>query len=266
MNSRDSAYEDAVKAALEASKAEAAAKPKEKEAKEVKKVVVQSEEEEPSGKPKHPNQYTYRPKVVSPVKPKAPAPPQVHEHGTRRNGAREQSANGWNLPDHLAAFADLLPSPSPLPLLVRTPATLPTYGRNHFHNLKYGPFDDETLPLGPPEAPVAGPSWHTEPPVKPRHPVKRVTLAEMKKRVRSVLEYVGRLQSDEARRAERARLLALDGPGPSPPEPPERPSLVATQLMDELTRELIAFQETFGAGLAPSALANVVGLGIEEVS
>ncbi|WWD18550.1 hypothetical protein CI109_103003 [Kwoniella shandongensis] len=347
MNSRDSAYEEAVKAALEASRREMLGEaPPEQEVEEVlpeergekrrrgedeedeaekekaKKgkrkredeengespsvavVLISTASAEPGGKPKHPNQYTYRPKppsvVNQPTVTAVPSParragqggtpvpttsaPAHHEHGTRRAGAlanapvvyrplTPETANhlGWHLPDHLSAFADLLPSPNPVALEVRAPRILSYLPRNHFHNQRYGPFSEErdengrlVLPEEPQgREPVGEPTTQLDPPARVRFPVKRITTAEMKKRVRNVLEYVGRVQLEEGKRHERAKLLGIDvnrlpkidNDGDVSMESP-----AASQLMDELTRDLIAFQESFASnGFAspmPPAIAT----------
>ncbi|OCF37237.1 hypothetical protein I317_00038 [Kwoniella heveanensis CBS 569] len=343
MNSRDAAYEEEVKAALEASRAEMSETHEEEppavvaeekdrgekrrredeeevevDKERVKKGKRKKEEEEVvsdaghgtiPGKPKHPNQYTYRPKppstmpvpvVPSPARrtgggtPAPPAPPAHHDHGTRRAGAlaaapviyhplNEDAANhlSWHLPDHLSAFGDLLPSVNPVALEVPAPRVLSYLPRNHFHSQHYGPFSEErdpdgklVLPEEPPgREPVGDKSTQLDPPARPRYPVKRITTAEMKKRVRNVLEYVGRVQVEEGKRQERAKLLGIeiktakpsdqaahvDGEGDinmSAADPigektsgsgstPLPESTKSMQLMDELTRDLIAFQESF---------------------
>ncbi|KAK8858658.1 hypothetical protein IAR55_002887 [Kwoniella newhampshirensis] len=342
MNSRDSAYEEAVKAALEASRKEMhSAAPEqtadvseqrgekrrrgeeeeenEAEKDKAKKGKRKREDEEASGsvepmggpgKPKHPNQYTYRPKPPSLVQQPAavaamasparrgvqggtPVPssaPTHHEHGTRRAGAlanapvvyrplTPETANhlGWHLPDHLSAFADLLPGPNPVALDVRAPRVLSYLPRNHFHNQRYGPFSEErdengklVLPEEPMgREPVNGPTTQLDPPARVRYPVKRITTAEMKKRVRNVLAYVGRVQIEEGKRQERAKLLGIDISNlpkikfdedvTMDHDQEEQPHSNAAsafaptnltksmQLMDELTRDLIAFQESFAS-------------------
>lgn len=98
---------------------------------------------------------------------------------------------------------------------------------------------------------------HFEQPSKVKYPGKRMTVGEMKKRVRSVLEYVGRIQVEEVARGERARMLGLDGlalepqhadlgttlNGPSATG--HVPVSKSMQMMDDLTRDLIKFQEIF---------------------
>ena len=257
-----------------------------------------------SGKPKHPNQYTYRPRpppsatqappnLPSPVRkgiqggtpiPALP-PPAQHEHGTRRAGA---IANGtipapnatysvsnlqWHLPDHLLGFSDLLPTSSPIAIEVRTPRVLPFLPKNHFHSQRYGPFSEDRdadgkllLPNDPPaREPIGQPSTHLEPPARIRYPAKRITTAEM----RNVLDYVGRVKGEEGKRKGRAKILGIevrslltlppvngkvheeeammvDGDTEATKAKSEPPT--ATQLIDDLTRDLLAYQETFAQG------------------
>lgn len=255
------------------------------------------------------------------------APPQ-HEHGTRRAGAIANGAIAypnlsassvaslnWYTPDHLSAYSDLLPTPQPVALDVRSQRTLPNISRNHHHNQRYGPFNenrDESGRLILPEdilmrEPTDEATTHLEPPARVRYPAKRITVGEIRKRVRSMLDYVAKVQGADEKRIERNKALGIvvkplpkkvkakessndsgeadtvehnggeedgqaggdgdietDAPdaeaGPSntntdinptgdavessdpPASPPPRSS---TELMEELTRELLAFQETF---------------------
>lgn len=291
-------------------------------------------------KPKHPNQYTYRPKpgdkvkedVVVAAKKVATASPSkrataaaaaatpAENHTTSRRAGISSARGGtpsgfnpfqnslavqnitWGMPDHLQPFSHLLPSPQPVPLEIVTPRP-PKATLNH-----------------EPLAPGARPT-HLEPPTKVRFPTKRMTVSEMRKRVRNVLEYVGRLQVEEVNRVERAKILGIhqaataaapsqeeqvveataepktgagdaedvdmdadakdgepapeapsvaaasaDDPStteqatPDAPAPPKPASSVSSksngdsstsksmQLMDELTRDLIRFQEMFEPG------------------
>ncbi|KAK4684857.1 hypothetical protein P7C73_g5306, partial [Tremellales sp. Uapishka_1] len=335
MNSRDSAYEEQVKAALEASKREMLGEvldeieeeKKEKrrredeEVREEKRKGKKRKEEDDGGvdghpggpgKPKHPNQYTYRPKPPStsnangPLPAPSPAkrvaastptpsvpPPAPHEHGTRRaltNGAQpivytatSVSNLNWYLPDHLSPFSDLLPAPKPKALRVPSSRPLPSLPRNHFSHQRYGPFSEEVDENGNlvlPGEPVLRDTnserkSHLEPPSRVKYPVKRITTAEIKKRVRNVLEYVGRVQSEESKRSERGKLLGIDlvelpelqeeeeddnedeeneaedvAEGDVAKAVRDGPPLTASELMDELTRDLIAFQESFHGQLA----------------
>ena len=225
-------------------------------------------------------------------------PPAQHEHGTRRAGA---IANGtipapptaysvhnlhWHLPDHLSAFADLLPSVLPSALEVRSPRILPFLPKNHFHNQRYGPFSEDRNEPGriatyepPGREPIGTPTTHLEPPARVRYPTKRMTTAEIRKRVRSVLDYVGRVQSEEGRRKDRAKLLGIqvqsllphptflsegdvsmdEGLGEKGEEVegvrvPRTKRLSVTQCLADLKRELAAFQETMAQGAFASPL------------
>lgn len=188
----------------------------------------------------------------------------------------------WYLPDHLSAHEELLPTATPEPLIVPTPRNLQFLTRSHFLNQRYGPFTEERGPDGklimPEDRPLRDvegePSCHRQPPTRVRFPMKRMQLAEMGRRVGNVLEYVGRVQHEETRRLERAKLLGVpegnvsrklppmeedpkpkrkradeeeDAPQPDEVYPgPSGPS--SSVLLDELTRDLIAFQEAFQTG------------------
>lgn len=188
----------------------------------------------------------------------------------------------WYLPDHLSAHEELLPTATPEPLIVPTPRNLQFLTRSHFLNQRYGPFTEERGPDGklfmPEDRPLRDvegePSCHRQPPTRVRFPMKRMQLAEMGRRVGNVLEYVGRVQHEETRRLERAKQLGIpegnvsrklppmeedpkpkrkradeeeDAPQPDEVYPgPSGPS--SSVLLDELTRDLIAFQEAFQTG------------------
>jgi len=262
-----------------------------------------------TGKAKHPNQYTYRNKPTTSAKRNNNG---THDHSTRRNGGSSRLAAAspspvplsWNLPDHIGHLAPLLPTPSPRGVEVRL-----------------GPGLERALERG----------------VRVRWPGKRMTIGEMRRRVRGMMEFVAKAQVETAEREKRVRELrrsmGLEWEGPfqplpevdPEPDPKEKesdgdkmvvdsvggvtasplpngdvplpngthhssssttshshstpldanptstvpvpvtrlstnsstsssssgviPSLVTTtQLLDELTRELIQFQERFGAG------------------
>jgi hypothetical protein len=136
---------------------------------------------------------------------------------------------------------------------------------------------------------------HLEPPARVRYPAKRITVGEIRKRVRSMMDYVSKAQTGEEKRRERDQILGIvvtplpkkgkgkekadqneseehgangdsmdidepsgSGPGArdvlgdidmnlpdSEAEPPSPPPRTAAELMEELTRDLIAFQETY---------------------
>lgn len=190
-----------------------------------------SKDDDPNGKgdpnkPKHPNQYTYRPKsgsttttniaAVNEVKKAVTASPS-RRHATANEGASTRRAGisstrggtpagfssmnansvavaslTWGLPDHLQQYSHLLPTSQPVPLEVITPRPM---------NMRFPPPD------------MHGPNryaTHLEPPTKVRFPTKRITIGEMRKRVRSILEYAGRIQLEEANRNQRAKMLGLE--------------------------------------------------------
>jgi hypothetical protein len=219
-----------------------------------------------SNKAKHPNQYTYRPKpgqsaAILPFKPQPSPqkkPPTAAEarkfaNASARAGtpvagpAPTAGAIGtlsWGLPDHLQPFSHVLPTTTPEPLELLTP--LPTNPKAAAAMLAADPLSEER-------------QTHFELPSKVKYPGKRMTVGEMKKRVRSVLEYVGRIQIEEVTRGERAKMLGLDKItrerrhvdltiGAADTETNASGSgeiSKSMQMMDDLTRDLIKFQEIF---------------------
>jgi hypothetical protein len=255
----------------------------------------------PNSKPnnRHPNQYTYaRGQGTNPSGPStskaapakgrnANAPPsqQSHEHGTRRNPNHNPPSppspspppSSYQIPDHLSHLSPLLPSLTPKGVEIR---------------------------------------GVVEKGVKIRWPGKRTTIGEMRRRVRGMMEFVGRAQVEVGEKERRVEALRkgieeieadrrekeerereegemkvdvdvdvdveekkevdvppptspLTPPPPSSPPTPAAPPLLptlsysstastsssnqsnlttTTQLLDSLTRELIQFQEKFGAG------------------
>jgi hypothetical protein len=350
MNSRDAAYEEEVKAAMEASRREMMSAYStdgnddgpldetdngdvgKRESRRTKRKLDEdlagehlpaikvsqftdiSGSLEPSGtpgpatsKPKHPNQYTYRPKssstfqnnaAASPVRRGTPvpviAPPAQHDHGTRRAGAiatglKEQpfvamnvDRLNWFLPDHLSSYQELLPSSTPIGLKVRSPRTMPHISKNYYQNQDYGDWTEEHNENGNlalPDEPKAkeglpGSMTHDELPTRIRYPARRITTTEMRRRVRHLLDWLGRVQVEEKNRAERAKLLGIDVAS-LPSEPIEEPDgdvvmdetftddvdaaptpsskrIVkrsfgsgpdSAQLIGELTKDILAFQE-----------------------
>ncbi|KAG9101755.1 hypothetical protein FS749_003830 [Ceratobasidium sp. UAMH 11750] len=223
------------------------------------------------GKPKHPNQYTYRSSKVPPAsrRPAANDSAPYPSSSTRRTAAAAAAADrapspsplptSWSLPDHLSHLADLLPTPLPRGVAVRT---------------------------------GAGPELQVEKNAKIRWPGKRTTIGDMRKRVRGMLEWVARAQAEAIDRAkrveelERARRehlreaatqaeqapadaatrtispaesgssaissLPTTGPLQSVKLPdvsgPPPPAVSTLQLLESLTRDLLGFQERFSDG------------------
>ncbi|KIJ49549.1 hypothetical protein M422DRAFT_27915 [Sphaerobolus stellatus SS14] len=217
---------------------------------------------------KHPNQYTYR-KPVAPTPPKRPglngalsashqtSSSNPNEHGTRRNahdtpipGGPQPLLTSWGLPDYLAHLASELPSDVPHPVEVRVLDTTSAQenGTNPTENGKTTsvPAEDNTV---------------LERGVKVKWPAKRISVSDMNKRVRGIIDWVGREQAsalDRRRRREALRAslkeeaarmqgqesaLRID---PMLLEP--LPESEATHQMEELMKEMIAFQERFGPG------------------
>jgi hypothetical protein len=131
---------------------------------------------------------------------------------------------------------------------------------------------------------------HLEPPARVRYPAKRITVGEIRKRVKHMMDYCSKAQSGEEKRLERNKLLGivvtplpkkrkgkekadqnedqsngngdsmdLDEPSGSGsdsrdplgdidmnlPEVSSPPPKTSLELMEELTRDLISFQETY---------------------
>jgi hypothetical protein len=93
--------------------------------------------------------------------------------------------------------------------------------------------------------------------VKVKWPAKRTSVGDMNKRVRGIIDWVGREQAGASVRRRRREALqqALqaqlqpDEPGPATINGKRlSPESEATHLMEELMKELIAFQEKFGPG------------------
>jgi hypothetical protein len=215
-----------------------------------------------------------------------------HEHGTRRNqtnsvaGTNTGSNPGessrayrnshayvvsqqplftsWNLPDYLAHLEEMLPSDTPRPLEVPSGSGL------NPGNLSVGRGEslDRTVERG----------------VKVKWPSKRTSVGDMNKRVRALVEWVGREQAaaldrmrrrDALEKALREELqaqqkrretekggagmildgLSLDAPHRAPDltgtklvnyEITDTQSSATMKMMEELMEELIGFQERFG--------------------
>ncbi|KAI5477551.1 hypothetical protein MNV49_006139 [Pseudohyphozyma bogoriensis] len=151
---------------------------------------------------KHPNQYTYRPKN-GPAVARAPrASPVKRGHGVdgvRNQRTRDwtpQESHGWGLPDHLKHLAHLLPSPAPLPIAVPVSSKSSESSSSSTNSV-----------AGPSHGAVSSPTLetHLEAPTRVRFPNKRMTMPEMKKRARNVMDYLARIQiemSDRERRQE----------------------------------------------------------------
>lgn len=223
---------------------------------------------------KHPNQYTYRPKNGPTVTKATRASPvkrgagngasngngnighgngHGHGHGHSTGGTTPNSAweragqrqrerdwagvaelgpSGWGLPDHLRHLSHLLPSPLPLPLNVPVPVRLSS--------------DSSSSSTGSSSATID--ATHQEPATRVRFPNKRMTLPEMKKRAKTVLEYLTRIQiemSDSNRRTEALLAAVSGGRTKQRGGTPVVPLVESMTMMDALTKDLILFQQKF---------------------
>ena len=209
--------------------------------------------EAPPARAKHPNQYTYRRSDGG----DAPAPRDSRRSGARSAQSGTVSQQG-SPPSNDAGLARSAASAS---------AALP----EHLAHLRYllppflGESGEETGGNG--AAPPAG--AHPEPfalvtPIDPatriRYPPKRMTLGEMRKRVRSIGEYVTRVQIEAVEREKRVHYLrdtaghtAAHDTHALPTPEPDGGMPLSMQLVDQLSRDLAHFQRRYGApGTAPT--------------
>ena len=235
-------------------------------------------------KAKHPNQYTYRPKPVpgtatarpprSPTKKAAPPPSTAAAAGpatadlglpplpslptpvpSSRNGAparargdggasaaRDLENGGWGVPEHLKHLRHLLPSAAPGFLDV--PCATPGEGE---------------------DGPRVGDARVTkrEPATRVRFPGKRMTMPEMRKRAKNVLDYMGRIQvelSDREKRVEQVArgARAREEGGGIEGDGEEAAALLlgaantkaeSLKMMDGLTKEIQQFQQKYFGSL-----------------
>ncbi|KAJ7770201.1 hypothetical protein DFH07DRAFT_806067 [Mycena maculata] len=204
-----------------------------------------------------------------------------HEHATRRNNtaapnghastsaavestrayrnshayavSQQPMFTSWNLPDYLAHLEEILPSETPQPLEVLSGA--PQASSSRAGSL------ERTMERG----------------VKVKWPSKRMSVGDMNKRVRALVEWVGREQASASERGKRKEALEemlreeqakdsapLDGVDGAPQDdsmavdPPRldkaaqkydtSQASTAMKMMEELMEELIRFQERFGPG------------------
>ncbi|KAK4690294.1 hypothetical protein P7C70_g9621, partial [Phenoliferia sp. Uapishka_3] len=184
---------------------------------------------------KHPNQYTYRPKPAGPPPPKPTRASPTKRVGANGNGhahtttthttttaqvppfhaatnsGRTASAShalgpsmyclpveqsGWGLPDHLRHLSHLLPSMLPAPLNVPIPSSASAL-----------PIDDSNTANGESGEVEITPTTKEEPPTRVKFPNKRMTLPEMKKRAKVVLEYLARIQIEMSEKDRREEVL-----------------------------------------------------------
>lgn len=215
--------------------------------------------------------------------------PNGHDHGTRRNqlGGNQSAGTSaadarayrnshayavsqqtlftsWNLPDYLSHLEPMLPTQTPQPLEVRSSGGAVASGSR-------GGSAELTMERG----------------VKVKWPAKRMSVGDMNKRVRALVEWVGREQANASDRDRRRKALekdiraqknngsaeagsndvpmVIDDEGLAPGEQGNQatqsslsPYLMSESAlhiseqtmttMEELMQELISFQERFGPG------------------
>lgn len=143
---------------------------------------------------KHPNQYTYRPKpAVTRGRGSPTRRTNTHQNGNASASSSHLSAydhpsykgknshkewatfdSSWGVPEHFRHLSNLLPTKAPIPLAV------PTYQSTLIEEIN--------------EAEEIQFETHLESSTKIKFPNKRITMPEMKKRSRVVLEFIARIQ------------------------------------------------------------------------
>ncbi|KAE8271917.1 hypothetical protein A4X09_0g448 [Tilletia walkeri] len=206
-------------------------------------------------RPKHPNQYTYRPKVkpaettpvakenevslraVTPAlgRPASPTPSPSKNRDRRgaaatagsRTGTPTPSVNpgaAWGLPEHLWPLAHYLPAPAPTPLVVRVPSTkgIPRGA------VAAAAAERNSAKRGASGSAAAAASANRATPQpfnllelsesasRVRFPGKRMTMGEMRKRVRNISEFVTRMQLEAVERGKRTAALGIKAGGGLP--------------------------------------------------
>ncbi|THH10661.1 hypothetical protein EW145_g1173 [Phellinidium pouzarii] len=195
--------------------------------------VVGEGDEGAAAAKKHPNQYTYRGKSsVNTQNRRGPQSasgqnqqnPTTHDHGTRRNANNAGNLGGasgsgtrnahnayynnmqlpmfttWGLPDYLAHLQSILPSEVPPPLQIRGATS---FFREDASTSSPGAGEAPSLSLQTSESADAqmanamanATESLTERGVKVKWPAKRMSVADMNKRVRALVEWVGREQA-----------------------------------------------------------------------
>ncbi|KAJ9097855.1 hypothetical protein QFC19_006647 [Naganishia cerealis] len=176
----------------------------------VRKGKKKKDEVDASNKPKHPNQYTYRPKGATSGSAAPPTPTTTSTapmekptrtvpHSPTKRQTPSAGAGSNTASRRFAAGGTRGGTPSSVSGSIVTPRPTNLIGKHKTDAvLAY----ETALSNG--ETPT-----HLEPPTRVRYPSKRMTIGEMRKRVRNLLEYVGRVQGEEDKRAQRAKLLEL---------------------------------------------------------
>ncbi|CAO1622655.1 unnamed protein product [Sympodiomycopsis kandeliae] len=186
-----------------------------------------------NGKGRQPNQYTYRNgkervaaanaanRTVSPT----PSPSKSGRRGAAalREGSSLPSRTGspspanrnaaWGLPEHLSHLAEHLPGMTPEMLQT----TQPTRRGGAAGRGGNSANDSASHTNGSNGLPSSRPSPHayqsvelSEVPTKVRWPSRRITMTEMRKRIRNVSDFIGRSQVESAERSSRTETLGIE--------------------------------------------------------
>jgi len=131
---------------------------------------------------------------------------------TESSGRANNPGSAYGLPDHLAHLFPLLADASLEPLELHPPAA----SKVPLRPVRNGGDGDDEAPLV--EAVPYTTTTVSEARTKIRFPAKRMTLGEMRKRVRHIGEYVARAQLEAVERARRMRLLGIDMTPTAPDE------------------------------------------------
>ncbi|WFD44433.1 Histone deacetylase complex subunit [Malassezia psittaci] len=188
--------------------------------------------EDVSSKSRHPNQYTYRAKEV--LAPKRDAR-RTRDNGTRVNTPQPETSNKSGnsaLPEHLQHLSYLLPR-----FLSDTEEEKD--GAEAVDSDKTDVAFSSKRPEWPEPFPLMIPIDAT---TKIRYPTKRMTLGEMRKRVRNIGEYVTRTQIEAVERSKRSDVLRLIR---SEPEVGEQPIPLSIKLEEQLSNDLTTFIRRF---------------------
>lgn len=183
-------------------------------------------------RPKHPNQYTKRAAAANAAASGTETGPGPSPHKTRGDGTRRSTRDTagssrmgtpvpgesyssrkndgtWGLPDHLAHLSFLLPpgvGPELLKVSVPSSKSGPKGSASTGSGATRDTKTDRIIKASPQPFNIIN---LTESTTKIKYPGKRMTMGEMRKRVRNILEFVSRLQIESVERERRMRFLGI---------------------------------------------------------
>jgi len=191
---------------------------------------------------------------------------------------------GWSMPEHLKHLGYLLPTPTPEPITVPTSASVYAAtmlnggggGGGSIIGGQYNPLQEyEELsssfrPNSSDQSEGGGNTsgHHFEPPHKVKFPAKRTTMPEMKKRIKSLGEYLDKVRQELGDREKKDEVLrraieanrmmksgqvvggaeeemGMSAVGGSQALGTSAISEATLKVMDSLGRELVSFQQRF---------------------